>query len=80
MTVYYIWMCLLGFACYVCIVDKNVAEYVNLFIMGVIIQLKRYYFMAIIHPKNHTIRIMERKTRKMAAELLKEFGIEEEGK
>ena len=79
MVAYYFWMTVLGVRAYMMIVDKNVTEFVNLFFMGVWIQLRKYYWMAILHPRNPiTNWMMERRAKKMAKELMKEFGIEEE--
>ena len=71
MTAYYLWLCLAGVIVYMMAVDKNVAEFINLFFQGVWIQLRRYYLMAKLHPKNPiTNWIMERKMKKLAKELL----------
>ena len=79
MVAYYFWMTVLGVLAYMMIVDKNVAEFVNLFFMGVWIQLRKYYWMAILHPRNPiTNWIMERKMRKLADELIKEYAQQED--
>lgn len=79
MIAYYFWLFVIGIVVYMMIVDKNVYEFVNLFFLGVWIQLKKYYLMAILHPRNPiTNWIMERKMKKLADELMKEYGIEEE--
>lgn len=78
MVAYYFWLGLAGVVVYAMMVDENVATYVNLFIMGVWIQLRRYYYMVILHPKNPiTNWIMERKMNKLAKELLEEHSSKE---
>ena len=57
-----------------CIVDENVLEFINLFFLGVWVQLKKYYYMAKLHPfwiMNPVGKyFMMRKYRKMAEELM----------
>ena len=79
MIAYYFWLTVIGILVYMMIVDENVIEFINLFFMGVWIQLKRYYYMAILHPRNPiTNWIMERKMKKLAKELLEKYRAEEE--
>lgn len=73
-TAYYFWLIIGGAVAYMCIVDNNVLEFVNLFFLGVMVQLKKYYYMAKLHPfwiMNPVGKyFMMRKYRKMAAELM----------
>ena len=73
MAAYYFWLILGGVVVYMCIVDENVLEFINLFFLGVWVQLKKYYYMAKLHPfwiMNPVGKwLMMRKYRKMAEEL-----------
>ena len=73
MTAYYFWLIIFGAVVYMSIVDKNVLEFVNLFFMGVWVQLRKYYLMATMHPFWFTNPVgrwwMMRKYRKIAEEL-----------
>ena len=73
-TAYYFWLIIGGAVVYMCIVDQNVLEFVNLFFLGVWVQLKKYYYMAKLHPfwiMNPVGKyLMMRKYRKMAEELI----------
>jgi len=74
-TITITWLGLFGLVVYFVLVDKNVAEYVNLIIEGSWIQLRKWYWMARLHPKNPiTNLIMEYKMKKLAKELLQEFN------
>lgn len=76
---YLLWFALFAAVLYMMTVDSNVAEFINLFFLGVWIQLKKYYYMAILHPRNPiTNWIMERKMRKLAEELMAQYGTIEE--
>ena len=76
---YLLWFALFAAVLYMMSVDENVAEFINLFFLGVWIQLKKYYYMAILHPRNPiTNWIMERKMRKLAEELMAQYGTIEE--
>ena len=79
-STYLLWFAPFAIILYMMAVDKNVAEFIYLFFMGVWIQLKRYYYMAILHPYNPiTNWIMERKMKKLAKELMAQYGtIDEE--
>ena len=78
-STYLLWFALFAAVMYMMAVDENVAEFVNLFFLGVWIQLKKYYYMAILHPRNPiTNWIMERKMRKLAEELMAQYGTIEE--
>ena len=78
-TPYLLWFALFAAVAYMMAVDENVKEFVYIFFLGVWIQLKKYYYMAILHPRNPiTNWIMERKMRKLADELMAEYGITEE--
>ena len=72
---YLLWLTLFCAVLYMMTVDENVAEFVNLFFLGVWVQLKKYYFMARFHPFWITNPIgkwwMMRKYRKMAEEMMK---------
>ena len=74
MAAYYFWLILGGVVVYMCIVDENVLEFINLFFLGVWVQLKKYYYMAKLHPfwiMNPVGKWwMMRKYRKMAEELM----------
>ncbi len=85
MTTYYIWLFLFGVVGYFVVTDESIAEFVNLFIMGVWVQLHTYYLLVRMHPfwiMNPIGRyFMNRKYRKMAEEMiakLKEQGRYEE--
>ena len=73
MAAYYFWLVVGGIVVYMCIVDENVLEFINLFFLGVWVQLKKYYYMAKLHPfwiMNPVGKwLMMRKYRKMAEEL-----------
>ena len=74
MITYYLWFIIFAVVAYAVAVDSNVAKYVDLFIQGAWITIRRYYYMAIMHPKNPiTNWIMERKMAKLARELHKEL-------
>ena len=71
-----LWFSLFCVVAYAVAVDENVAEFVNLCIQAVWIQLRRYYYMAILHPKNPiTNWIMERKMKALAKELSEKYGL-----
>lgn len=73
---YLLWLSLFAAIAYMVAVDKNVAEFINLFFMGVGIQLRKYYYMVILHPRNPiTNWIMERKMKKLAKEMCEQLGI-----
>lgn len=73
-TAYYFWLIVGGAVVYMCIVDENVLEFVNLFFLGVWVQLKKYYYMVKLHPfwiMNPVGKyFMMRKYRKLAEELI----------
>ena len=73
-TAYYFWLIIGGAVVYMCIVDENVLEFVNLFFLGVWVQLKKYYYMVKLHPfwfMNPVGKyFMMRKYRKLAEELI----------
>lgn len=77
MTAYYFWLFVGGVAVYMMIVDKNVAEFINIFFLGVWVQLKKYYYMVKLHPfwiMNPIGRWrMKRKHDKMAEEMIAMF-------
>ena len=72
---YLLWLTLFCAVLYMMTVDKNVAEFVNLFFLGVWVQLKKYYYMVKLHPFWIMNPIgkwwMMRKYRKMAEEMMK---------
>ena len=72
---YLLWLTLFCAVLYMMTVDENVAEFINLFFMGVWVQLKKYYYMVKLHPFWITNPIgkwwMMRKYRKMAEEMMK---------
>jgi len=73
-TITITWLTLFAFIGYFVVTDKSVAEYVNLIFAGAWLQLRKYYWMVRIHPKNPiTNWIMERKMKKLAEELLSEM-------
>lgn len=87
MTAYYFWLFVGGVAVYMMIVDKNVAEFINLFFLGVWVQLKKYYYMVKLHPFWFMNPIgkwwMTRKHNKMAEKMIAELEArqkEREGK
>jgi len=72
--IYLFWTTLFVVVAYFIATDESVAEFVNLFFMGVWVQIRRYYMMVILHPRNPiTNWIMERKMKKLAEQLLKEL-------
>lgn len=85
MVAYYFWILVFGAVIYMAIVDKNVLDFVNLFFLGVWVQLRKYYYMVFLHPfwiMNPVGRWwMMRKYRKLAQEMISEMEIrnEEEG-
>ena len=85
MVAYYFWILVFGAVIYMAIVDKNVLDFVNLFFLGVWVQLRKYYYMVLLHPfwiMNPVGRWwMMRKYRKLAQEMISEMEIrnEEEG-
>ena len=74
MAAYYFWLCVFGLIVYAAILDKNVLEFVNLFFLGVWVQLRKYYYMVKLHPiwiMNPLGRyLMMRKYRKLAQEIM----------
>ena len=79
-TTYLLWLTLFCAVLYMMTVDENVAEFVNLFFMGVWVQLKKYYYMVKLHPFWIMNPIgkwwMVRKYRKMAEEMMKSIQTE----
>lgn len=76
---YYTLLIVFGFVAYFIATDESVAEYVNLFFRAVVIQLQRYYYMAILHPRNPiTNWIMERKMKKLAREFTKKYNLKDD--
>lgn len=61
--------------------DESVAEYVNLIYMGAVVQIKKYYYMATLHPFWITNPVgrwwMMRKYRRMADQMLKSIKTKE---
>jgi len=73
------WCIIFAVISYMMIADERFKEFFNLFFMGVWIQLRKYYWMARLHPKNPiTNFIMERKMKAMAKELAKTYNLPEE--
>lgn len=74
MAAYYFWLFVFGLIVYAAILDKNVLDFVNLFFLGVWVQLKKYYYMVKLHPiwiMNPLGRyLMMRKYRKLAQEIM----------
>ena len=74
MAAYYFWLCVFGLIVYASILDKNVLKFINLFFLGVWVQLKKYYYMVKLHPiwiMNPLGRyLMMRKYRKLAQEIM----------
>lgn len=79
-TTYLLWLTLFCAVLYMMTVDENVAEFVNLFFLGVWVQLKKYYYMVRLHPfwiMNPIGKwMMMRKYRKMAEEMMKSIQTE----
>ena len=79
-TTYLLWLTLFCAVLYMMTVDENVAEFVNLFFLGVWVQLKKYYYMVRLHPFWIMNPIgkwwMMRKYRKMAEEMMKSIQTE----
>ena len=76
LAIVYFWTFIFVVVLYMMAVDKNVAEFVPLFFLGVWVQLKKYYYMVLLHPfwiMNPIGRWwMMRKYRKLAESILKE--------
>lgn len=74
MVAYYFWVLVFGAVIYMAILDRNVLEFVNLFFLGVWVQLRKYYYMVMLHPfwiMNPVGRWwMMRKYRKLAQEIM----------
>ena len=79
-TTYLLWLTLFCVVLYMMTVDENVAEFVNLFFLGVWVQLKKYYYMVRLHPfwiMNPIGKwMMMRKYRKMAEQMMKSIETE----
>ena len=79
-STYLLWLTLFCAVLYMMTVDENVAEFVNLFFLGVWVQLKKYYYMVRLHPFWIMNPIgkwwMMRKYRKMAEEMMKSIQTE----
>ena len=79
-STYLLWLTLFCVVLYMMTVDENVAEFVNLFFLGVWVQLKKYYYMVRLHPfwiMNPIGKwMMMRKYRKMAEEMMKSIQTE----
>ena len=79
-TTYLLWLTLFCAVIYMMNEDENVAEFVNLFFLGVWVQLKKYYYMVKLHPFWIMNPIgkwwMMRKYRKMAEEMMKSIQTE----
>ena len=82
MTAYYFWMVVIGVVVYMAIMDRNVLDFINLFFLGVWVQLRKYYYMVRLHPfwiMNPLGKyLMMRKYRKMAEELMAEVQQQKE--
>ena len=74
------WFLLFGYVGYHVVTNESDAEAVNLFFMGVWVQIRKYYYMVKLHPFWITNPIgqwwMMRKYRKMAEEIRKEFEVQ----
>ena len=71
-----VWFGFFAIILFLVVSDENVAEYVSLNIELLFVNVKRYYYMLILHPRNPiTNWIMERKMKKLADELCKEMQI-----
>lgn len=79
-TTYLLWLTLFCVVMYMMTVDENVAEFVNLFFLGVWVQLRKYYYMVRLHPFWIMNPIgkwwMMRKYRKIAEEMMKSIETE----
>ena len=82
MTTYYIWLALFALVGYFIVTDESVAEAFHIFFLGVWVQLRKYYYMVTMHPFWFMNPVgkwwMMRKYRKIAKEIMKELGVEEE--
>lgn len=77
---YLLWLTLFCVVLYMMTVDENVAEFLNLFFLGICVQLKKYYYMVRLHPfwiMNPIGKwMMMRKYRKMAEQMMKSIKTE----
>ena len=66
------------FVAYFIVTDENVAKYIQLQLQVIQINIKRYYLMAKLHPRNPiTNWMMNRKYAKMERELRKKLKMDE---
>ena len=71
-----VWFGLLAVSLFLIITDESIAEFVYLTIGLLWINIKKRYYMVILHPYNPiTNWLMERKTKKMADDLCREMKI-----
>ena len=69
-----IWFSILAISLFFIATDESIAEFVSLTIDLLWVNIKRRYYMIILHPRNPiTNWIMERKMKKLADELLREL-------
>lgn len=79
MEFYYIWFVLFAFAAYYVVTDENVAKFVYLIYKNAEIQYHKMIWWIKYNPRNPIVRyLMERKSMKLAEELMKEFEKENE--
>lgn len=82
MAAYYFWLLVFGAIVYMAILDKNVLEFINVFFLGVCVQLRKYYYMVKLHPiwiMNPLGRyLMMRKYRKLAQEIMTNLEAKDE--
>ena len=82
MAAYYFWLLVFGAIVYMAILDKNVLEFISVFLLGVWVQLRKYYYMVKLHPiwiMNPLGRyLMMRKYRKLAQEIMTSLEAKDE--
>ena len=61
---------------YFVVTDESVAEYVNLIFAGCWVQLRKYYHMAILHPRNPITNFVSTlRYKRMAEDMCKKMDI-----
>lgn len=76
---YYIVFSIFAIILVMMILDQNVSAYIDLQFKKIILDIKRIYWMIRLHPDNPIARWnLERRAKRQAEQLMKEYGIEED--
>lgn len=73
----YIWSAAFAIIVYMCIVDQNVLQFINILSKQFVINCRRFYWIIRFHPKNPiTNFIAHRKSIKMAEQMMKDLDLD----